>query len=77
MHTEKTKLLKPGMRIKLPATGEIFVIDEVIEDDLVNMTSTRPVKFAGGVGMEFREQFFMIRLVNFEIVDTTPLAELS
>ena len=58
--------LQIGKTIRLLQSGETFTIDKIFEDGHVDMTATK--QYNHGMGFDWHEKFFSIRLVNFEIV---------
>jgi hypothetical protein len=59
------KELEVGMTIKFKSSDECFVIDKIFPGNIVDMTAT---KSRIGWMPDFREKFYSIPLVNFEIV---------
>jgi hypothetical protein len=58
--------LKVGDTIRLLQSGEDFIIDKIFEDGSVDMTATK--QYNPEMGFNWHENFFSIKLVNFEIV---------
>ena len=58
--------LKVGDTIKLLNNGEQFHIDKIFEDGHVDMTALK--QYNPILGLDWNEQFYSIKLVNFEIL---------
>lgn len=66
MKTSSFSDLKIGNIIKLIQSGETFRIDKIFLDGHVDMTATK--RYNPKIGCKWHEQFFSIKLVNFEII---------
>jgi len=59
------KELEVGMTIKFKNSDECFVIDKIFPGNIVDMTATKSrIQWMP----DFKEKFYSIPLVNFEIV---------
>jgi hypothetical protein len=59
--------LKPGYRVQLDHSNEIFTIDKVFSDGHVDMTATKP--YAPELGLNFHESLYSILLINYKILE--------
>lgn len=61
------KELKPGVKIQLEASKEVFIIDKVFDDGHVDMTATKP--YHPELMPNYHEKLFSIMLQNYKILE--------
>jgi len=59
--------LKPGVKIQLDASKEVFIIDKVFDDGHVDMTATE--SYDPVLMPDYYEKFFSILLKDYKIVE--------
>ena len=64
MNPTETVILKRGDVIQLLKSKELFTINKVYEGNIVDMTAVVPK-----MNSTYKEQFFSIKLVNFNIIN--------
>lgn len=65
-YLDRINSLKEDDTIKLLDSGETFTIDKIWDGGYVDMTATVPFKPL--FGLDYKEKFYSVKIVNFEIL---------